>query len=130
MLVVTFGRHGSILSILFIALYGHKHWTQVQLEDLAYTGYFNICSVESSVRKNWRYQRGNVNRRADNTMAKKPAVLMCSGRVSSSFSICDTHRVTIVINHVISHEWGNDLIVTTTNGKYPSSFLTQLTSVM
>ena len=51
MLEGIFGRHGSILSIPFIALYGNRHWTQVQLEDLAYIGYFNICSVEFSVRQ-------------------------------------------------------------------------------
>jgi hypothetical protein len=41
--------------------------------------------------------------------------LMCSGRVSRSGSICCTRRVTLVRNSMISHEWGNDRIVCTTN---------------
>jgi hypothetical protein len=34
--------------------------------------------------------------------------LRCSGRVSSSCSSHGTHRVNLVTNPVISHEWGND----------------------
>jgi hypothetical protein len=52
--------------------------------------------------------------------------LRCSVRVSNSCSTCATCRVTIVTNPVISHEWGKDLIVITTNGTHPWSFLTQI----
>jgi len=41
--------------------------------------------------------------------------LMCSGRVNSSYSTSDTRHVTLVTNPVISHEWGKNLIVITTN---------------
>ena len=47
---------------------------------------------------------------------------MDSGRVSSSCSTSDTRRFTLVTNPVISHEWGKDRIVITTNGTYPGSF--------
>ena len=39
----------------------------------------------------------------------------CSGRVSSSWFKCGTHRVTLVTNPVISHEWGEDWTVIATN---------------
>jgi len=38
----------------------------------------------------------------------------CSGRVNSSCSTCDTHRITLVTNPVTSHEWEKDRIVNTT----------------
>jgi hypothetical protein len=47
---------------------------------------------------------------------------MDSGRVSSSCSTSDTRRFTLVTKPVISHEWGKDRIVITTNGTYPGSF--------
>ena len=43
--------------------------------------------------------------------------LMCSGKVSS---------YQLVTNPAISHEWGDDRIVITTNGTYPSSFMTHI----
>ena len=45
----------------------------------------------------------------------KPRMNSCyvSGRVSRSCSTSGTHRVTLVTNSVISHEWGNDRIVIT-----------------
>jgi hypothetical protein len=47
--------------------------------------------------------------------------------VSSSCSISGTRRVTLVKTPVISHEWGKkDGIVTTTNGTYPWSSVTQI----
>ena len=38
------------------------------------------------------------------TPLKTGGELMCSGRVSSSFSTSDTHRVNLATNPVISHE--------------------------
>jgi hypothetical protein len=46
---------------------------------------------------------------------------MCSGRVSSPFSISGTGRVTCVTNNEICHELGKNGIVLTTNGTYPWS---------
>jgi hypothetical protein len=46
----------------------------------------------------------------------------CSRRASSS---CFKSGIRRVKNPVISHEWGNDRIVTT-NGTYPWSFVTQI----
>jgi hypothetical protein len=46
--------------------------------------------------------------------------------VSSSCSTSDTHRVNLVTNPVISHEWGKDREVLTTSGTYPWSFVTQI----
>jgi hypothetical protein len=37
-----------------------------------------------------------------------------------------THRVNLVTNLVISPEWGKDLVVLTTSGTYPWSFVTQI----
>jgi hypothetical protein len=51
---------------------------------------------------------------------------MCSGRISSSSSISDSRRVTLVTISWISHELGKDGIEITTNGTYPWSFVTQL----
>ena len=87
----------------------------------------------------WRYQSGNPIRRADNTMTKRkrtknylqsitlktkyratrtPLKLMCSGRIISSFCTCGTGCVTLVTILVISHQWGKDRIIITTNGTY------------
>ena len=51
---------------------------------------------------------------------------MCSGRVCSSCSISDTHRVNLITNSVISHESGKDGKVFTTSGTYMWSFVTQI----
>ena len=51
---------------------------------------------------------------------------MCSGRLISSCFTCGTRRVTPVTNPMINHDWGKDWIMITTNGTYPSSFLTQM----
>ena len=48
------------------------------------------------------------------------------GRVSSPFSTSGTCRVNLVINPVISREWGKDREVFTTSGTYPWSFVTQI----
>jgi hypothetical protein len=47
------------------------------------------------------------------------------GMVGSSCSTCGTHRATLFSNPVISHQWGKNRIVITTNGTYPWSFVTQ-----
>ena len=47
---------------------------------------------------------------------------MCSGRVSSCCSTCDTRRVTLVTNPVSSHKWGKNRIMITTNETYQLSF--------
>jgi hypothetical protein len=54
------------------------------------------------------------------------ALIRCTGRVSSSCSICGTCHVTLVTNPVISHERGKDRIVITTSGTYLWSFVTQI----
>jgi hypothetical protein len=46
--------------------------------------------------------------RAIRTTLKTGGELRCSGRVDSSCSTSDTHRVTVVTNPMISHEWGQD----------------------
>jgi hypothetical protein len=51
---------------------------------------------------------------------------MCSEWVSSSCSTSDTHRVTLATHPVISHKWGKDGILITTNGTYSWSFVTQI----
>ena len=43
--------------------------------------------------------------------------LRCSGKVS---------RYKVVTPPAISHEWGDDRIVITANGTYPSSFMTHI----
>ena len=50
----------------------------------------------------------------------------CSGRVDSFCSTSGTHRVNLVTNPVISHQWGKDREVFTTSGTYPWSFVTQV----
>jgi hypothetical protein len=51
--------------------------------------------------------------------------LKLSGRVGNSCS-SDTRRVNLITNPVISHEQGKDRKVSTTNGTYPWSFVTQI----
>ena len=53
---------------------------------------------------------------------------MYSGRVGSSCSTSDTHRVNLVTNPevLLSHERGKDREVFTTSGTYPWSFATQI----
>jgi hypothetical protein len=43
---------------------------------------------------------------------------------NSSYTTCGTRGVTLATNPVISHEWGNDRIVFTTNKTYQWSFVT------
>ena len=64
--------------------------------------------------------------RVTRTTLKTGGELRCSGRVSSSCSTSDTRRVNLVTNPVISHERRKDREVLTTNGTYPSSFVTQI----
>jgi hypothetical protein len=47
--------------------------------------------------------------------------LRCSGKIGSSCSTSDTHRVNLVANPVISHQRGKDREVFTTSGTYPWS---------
>jgi len=44
----------------------------------------------------------------------------------SSCSTCDTRRIALVTNPVISHKWEKDRIVITTDGTYPWLFVTQI----
>jgi hypothetical protein len=106
--------------------------------------------LTAKLRRVWRYQRGS-RRRTDNTMGKRKRTnndlqnytnrttnrvtrtppktwgeLRCSGRVSSSCPTGITRRVNLIINLVISLEWGKDREVLTTNGTYPWSFVTQI----
>jgi hypothetical protein len=50
--------------------------------------------------------------------------LRCSWRVNSSYFTCGTRCVILVITPVVSHEWGKDRFVITTNGMYLWSFIT------
>jgi hypothetical protein len=112
--------------------------------------WFNLLTL----RRVWRYQKGNQNLyikkeqttqwpkekvqkdkqrstkhtykakdRVTRTPLKTGGELRCSGRVSSS---CSTHHVNLVINPVISHEWGKDQEMFATSGTYPWSFVTQI----
>jgi hypothetical protein len=56
--------------------------------------------------------------RATRTPLKTGDELRCSGRVSSSCSTSGTRRVYLIIDTVISHEWGKDREVFTTSGTY------------
>ena len=60
------------------------------------------------------------------TPLKPGGELGCTGRVSSSSSICDTCCVTLVTSPVTSHELGKDRVVITIKGTYPGSFVTQI----
>jgi hypothetical protein len=64
--------------------------------------------------------------RVTRTPLKTGGELRCSGRVSSSCSTNGTHRVYLVTNSVISHEWGKDREVVITSGTYPWSFVTHI----
>ena len=64
--------------------------------------------------------------RVTRTSLKPGGELRCSGRVRSSCSTSDTHRVNPVTNPVTSHERGNDMEVSTKSGTYPCSFVTQI----
>jgi hypothetical protein len=62
------------------------------------------------------------------TPLKTGGEFRCSRRVSSSWPTCGTHRVNLVTNPVISHEWGKDRdrVVFTTSGTYQWPFLSQI----
>ena len=64
--------------------------------------------------------------RVTRTPLKTGGELMCSGRLSSSYSTSGTRRVNLVTNPVISREWGKDREVFTTSGTYPWSFATHI----
>ena len=61
----------------------------------------------------------NTKDRVTRTPLKTGGELGSSGRISSSCSTSGTRRVNLVINPVISHEWGKDREVLTTSGTYP-----------
>jgi hypothetical protein len=63
--------------------------------------------------------------RVTRTPLKAGGELRCSGRVNSSCSTTDTHRVNLVTNPVINHERGKDRKVYT-SGIYPWSSVTQI----
>jgi hypothetical protein len=56
--------------------------------------------------------------RVTRTPLKPGGELMCSGRVSSSWSTSGTRRVNLVTNQVINHERGKDREVLTTSRTY------------
>jgi hypothetical protein len=62
-------------------------------------------------------------KRANSNSIKNGGELRCSGRESSSSSTCGTCRVSLITNPLISHEWGKDQYVITTNVTYPWSFV-------
>jgi hypothetical protein len=64
--------------------------------------------------------------RVTQTPLKTGGELRCPGRVGSSCSTSGTRRVNLVINLVLSREWGKDREVLTTSGTYPWSFVTQI----
>ena len=68
----------------------------------------------------------NTKDRVTRTPLQTGGELMCSGMVISSCSTNGTHRVTLVTNRVISHEWGQSREVFTTSATYPWSFVTQI----
>ena len=103
----------------------------------------------ATVRRVWRYQRGNQNPyieeqitqwpkekvqkdkqrskkhtyktkdRVTRTPQKTGGELRCSRRVSSSCSTSGTRRVNLATNPVISREWEKDREVFMTSGTYP-----------
>jgi hypothetical protein len=101
-----------------------KHYTENN--DLQ-----NITQKTTIYKTSHRKQRSTKhhteNKRSSNkNPIKTGGVLMRSEKSSSSCTTCDTHRVTLVTNPVISHEGGKDRIVITTNVTYPLSFVTQV----
>jgi len=68
----------------------------------------------------------NTKVRATWTSLKTGSELGCSEGVGSSCSTSGTRRITLATNTVISHEWGTDKEVLTTNGTYALSFVTQI----
>ena len=70
------------------------------------------------------HQQTKTEDRASRTLLKTEGDLWYLGIVSSSCSTCGTRRVTIAKNTGINHEWGNDLIIITTNGTYTWLFVT------
>ena len=67
-----------------------------------------------------------TNDRTTRTPLKTRSELMCSGRVSSSCTTFGNRRVSLVTHPMLSHEWGKDRIVITTNRTYLLSFVTQI----
>jgi hypothetical protein len=60
------------------------------------------------------------------TPLKTGGKLGCSGRMSSSYSISDARRITLVTNPVINREWWKDRIVNKTNTTYLWSFVRRM----
>ena len=116
-------------------------------QDSNRRGHVYVCYEEFEDTKGL----SSVNRRSDNTMTKRKSTnndlqnttqktkdrvtqiplktvgeLRFRGRVSGSCSTSGTHRVILVTNPVISHEWKKDWKVFTTIETYPWSFVTQM----
>jgi hypothetical protein len=110
-------------------LYGASHW-QEKFEDIKGV----IRRTDNTMAKR-KVQKGKqrstkhthkAKDRVTRTPLKNGGELMCSGRVSSSWSTSDTRRVNLVTTPVISHERWKDREVLTTRGTYPWSVVTQI----
>jgi hypothetical protein len=64
--------------------------------------------------------------RVTQTSLKIGGELRCTGNVGIFCSTRDTRRVNLITNPVISHQWGKDWELFTTNGIYPWSFVIQI----
>ena len=75
-------------------------------------------------KKTWLYKA--LHRKLKIEQHKKWGWTSLLRKVRSSCSTSDTHGVSVVNYPVISHEWGKDGILITTNGTFPCSFVTQI----
>jgi hypothetical protein len=94
-------------------------WGQEDFEDTKGVNRNRKSKDEQKNRKKTNNDLQNITHktkdRVTRTKLKTVNELRCSGRVSSSCSTSGTHRVTLVTNPVISHEWGKDREVFSTS---------------
>jgi hypothetical protein len=122
----------DVIPILFISLYNktRRVWRYQRGNQNPY--------IEEEQKTQWPREKvqKDKQRSAKHTYKTKDRVTrsplktgvnsVALGRVSSSCSTSDTHRVNLVTDLVISNERGKDREVFTTSGTYPWSFVTQI----
>jgi hypothetical protein len=122
----------DVIPILFISLYNktRRVWRYQRGNQNPY--------IEEEQKTQWPREKvqKDKQRSAKHTYKTKDRVTrsplktgvnsVALGRVNSSCSTSDTHRVNLVTDLVISNERGKDREVFTTSGTYPWSFVTQI----
>ena len=104
----------------------HPIFIEVLFSMLLLLTHTSPCNIQYLFMEFLRNKTHKTKDRVTRIPLKVGGELGCSGRVFSFCSTSDIRLVNLVINPVISREWGKDQEVLTTSGTYPWSFVIQI----